>query len=330
MAAADLGGQTSCPGRRSSSTTRRRSRRPSCARGRGGSKREQGELGLIVIDYLQLMQAPGDGENRATEISAISRSLKALAKELNCAGDRAVAAQPQPRAAAEQAPGDVGPARIGQPSSRTRTSSSSSTATRSTTRTAPTRASPRSSSASSATAPSARCAWPSSASTPSSRTTSTTCTAAGTDDPGPAPLRLGGTSRSDARTDPTGRDQPRRAAPQPGLRAHGCPAQPRHGGDQGERLRSRPAARRDCAARRGRTRGRAGGRGRAAARRRIADAHRGARGLLRRPGARSRPSDGTSTWCFTSRTNSACCSSRASPTPRAAGSRSTAACIGWA
>ena len=45
-------------------------------------KRELGELGLIVIDYLQLMQAPGVGENRATEIAAISRSLKALAKEL--------------------------------------------------------------------------------------------------------------------------------------------------------------------------------------------------------------------------------------------------------
>ncbi|MCG6862057.1 MAG: replicative DNA helicase [Chromatiaceae bacterium] len=45
-------------------------------------KREQGELGLIVIDYLQLMQVPGSVENRATEISAISRSLKALAKEL--------------------------------------------------------------------------------------------------------------------------------------------------------------------------------------------------------------------------------------------------------
>ena len=46
-------------------------------------KREQGDLGLIVLDYLQLMQAPGAGENRATEISAISRNLKALAKELN-------------------------------------------------------------------------------------------------------------------------------------------------------------------------------------------------------------------------------------------------------
>ncbi len=43
--------------------------------------REHG-LGLIVIDYLQLMQVPGSRENRATEISEISRSLKALAKEL--------------------------------------------------------------------------------------------------------------------------------------------------------------------------------------------------------------------------------------------------------
>lgn len=40
-------------------------------------------LGLIVVDYLQLMQVPGNKENRATEISEISRSLKALAKELN-------------------------------------------------------------------------------------------------------------------------------------------------------------------------------------------------------------------------------------------------------
>ncbi len=45
--------------------------------------REHGDLGLIVIDYLQLMQAPGQGENRTNEISAISRSLKALAKELD-------------------------------------------------------------------------------------------------------------------------------------------------------------------------------------------------------------------------------------------------------
>ena len=45
--------------------------------------REQGELGMIMIDYLQLMQAPSAAENRTNEISLISRSLKALAKELN-------------------------------------------------------------------------------------------------------------------------------------------------------------------------------------------------------------------------------------------------------
>jgi replicative DNA helicase len=45
--------------------------------------RQTGELGAIVVDYLQLMQSSGQGENRATEISEISRSLKALAKELH-------------------------------------------------------------------------------------------------------------------------------------------------------------------------------------------------------------------------------------------------------
>ncbi len=47
--------------------------------------RQTGKLGLIVVDYLQLMAAPAGTrtENRATEISEISRSLKALAKELD-------------------------------------------------------------------------------------------------------------------------------------------------------------------------------------------------------------------------------------------------------
>jgi replicative DNA helicase len=47
--------------------------------------RQCGKLGLIIIDYLQLMSSsnPGRGENRATEISEISRSLKSLAKELD-------------------------------------------------------------------------------------------------------------------------------------------------------------------------------------------------------------------------------------------------------
>lgn len=46
--------------------------------------RQCGKLGLIVVDYLQLMSANSAGENRATEISEISRNLKGLAKELNC------------------------------------------------------------------------------------------------------------------------------------------------------------------------------------------------------------------------------------------------------
>jgi replicative DNA helicase len=45
-------------------------------------KREHG-LDLVVVDYLQLMQVSGTKENRATEISEISRGLKALAKELD-------------------------------------------------------------------------------------------------------------------------------------------------------------------------------------------------------------------------------------------------------
>ena len=44
--------------------------------------KEHGQIGLIVVDYLQLMQVPGFNENRTAEISEISRSLKSLAKEL--------------------------------------------------------------------------------------------------------------------------------------------------------------------------------------------------------------------------------------------------------
>lgn len=44
--------------------------------------KEHGQIGLIVVDYLQLMQVPGFSENRTAEISEISRSLKSLAKEL--------------------------------------------------------------------------------------------------------------------------------------------------------------------------------------------------------------------------------------------------------
>ena len=46
--------------------------------------REHGKLGMILIDYLQLMRVAGNSENRAGEISEISRSLKAIAKEFDC------------------------------------------------------------------------------------------------------------------------------------------------------------------------------------------------------------------------------------------------------
>ena len=43
----------------------------------------EGDLGLILVDYLQLMGGSGHSENRQQEVSEISRSLKALARELN-------------------------------------------------------------------------------------------------------------------------------------------------------------------------------------------------------------------------------------------------------
>ena len=55
---------------------------PTEIRARARRLKREHNLGLVVVDYLQLMQVPGTKENRATEISEISRSLKALAKEL--------------------------------------------------------------------------------------------------------------------------------------------------------------------------------------------------------------------------------------------------------
>lgn len=52
------------------------------ARCRRLARENDGKLGLIVLDYLQLMQSPGS-ESRVNEISDISRQLKGLAKELN-------------------------------------------------------------------------------------------------------------------------------------------------------------------------------------------------------------------------------------------------------
>ncbi|MEX2498201.1 MAG: replicative DNA helicase [Wenzhouxiangellaceae bacterium] len=55
---------------------------PTELRARARRMKREHDIGLILIDYLQLMQVPGNKENRATEIGEISRGLKALAKEL--------------------------------------------------------------------------------------------------------------------------------------------------------------------------------------------------------------------------------------------------------
>lgn len=56
---------------------------PAEVRSRARRVAREHNLGLIVVDYLQLMQMPGYSDNRTLEISNISRALKALAKELN-------------------------------------------------------------------------------------------------------------------------------------------------------------------------------------------------------------------------------------------------------
>ena len=57
--------------------------KPTEVRARVRRLKREHDLGLIVVDYLQLMQAGGYNENRNTEISRISQSLKSLARELN-------------------------------------------------------------------------------------------------------------------------------------------------------------------------------------------------------------------------------------------------------
>jgi replicative DNA helicase len=54
------------------------------ARARRIAREHGGSLGMVVVDYLQLMQIKGFGDNRVGEISEISRSLKLLAREFKC------------------------------------------------------------------------------------------------------------------------------------------------------------------------------------------------------------------------------------------------------
>jgi replicative DNA helicase len=56
---------------------------PLAMRSKARRLKAEHDIGLVVVDYLQLMQGPSDSENRQQEISYISRSLKALAKELD-------------------------------------------------------------------------------------------------------------------------------------------------------------------------------------------------------------------------------------------------------
>jgi replicative DNA helicase len=56
---------------------------PAELRARARRLKREHDIGLIVVDYLQLMSVPGTRENRATEIAEISRSLKTIAKELH-------------------------------------------------------------------------------------------------------------------------------------------------------------------------------------------------------------------------------------------------------
>ena len=88
----------------SSSTTRRTSSvldvRAKCRR---LAQQNADGLGLVLIDYLQLMRAGGTVENRVEQIGMISRGLKTLARELEVPGDRALPAQPRRRAAHGQA-----------------------------------------------------------------------------------------------------------------------------------------------------------------------------------------------------------------------------------
>ena len=68
------------------------------------------DLRLIVIDYMQLMSSGKKVESRQLEVSEFSRQIKLLAKELEAADHRALPAEPWSRAACRQAPRDERPA----------------------------------------------------------------------------------------------------------------------------------------------------------------------------------------------------------------------------
>ena len=78
---------------------------PLAMRSKARRLKAEHDIGMVVVDYLQLMQGPSDAESRQQEISYISRSLKALAKEL----DIPVVALSQLSRAPDQRTGDHRP-----------------------------------------------------------------------------------------------------------------------------------------------------------------------------------------------------------------------------
>lgn len=72
--------------------------------------REHGEIALIMVDYLQLMQIPGSsGDSRVNEISGNLALAKGPGEGIQLSGDRSVTAQPLAGAATQQAPGELRP-----------------------------------------------------------------------------------------------------------------------------------------------------------------------------------------------------------------------------
>ena len=71
-------------------------------------------LGLLIIDYLQLMRPEDPRDGRVEQVGKMSRGLKILARELEHPGDRDLPALACGRGAARQAPADVRPARVRQ------------------------------------------------------------------------------------------------------------------------------------------------------------------------------------------------------------------------
>ena len=74
-----------------------------------------GGLGLVIVDYMQLMRADDPRMSRVEQVGSISRGLKLLASELGRPGDRALAALASARAAPGQEADALRPSRVGKP-----------------------------------------------------------------------------------------------------------------------------------------------------------------------------------------------------------------------